>query len=367
MRCMNKIKVLFLNDELVGGGAEKVLRNLVNHMDPGKFCITVLTLRHTPPERYLAPHIRYKAIHRRGSPLLDLWLRLGIRMGWAYPLVIREKYDVEIAFLECFPTKLLARSTNKASLKLAWVHCDLEKKHLRPSYFSSYRCFDRVICVSRSVQERYSRLTGRTADVLKNVVDEQEMLEKAKEFQPKSYGNFTFAAAGRLSPEKGFDRLISAARRLESEGFSFTLWLLGDGRSRPDLEAAAGDNVIFLGFQENPYPYMAAVDAIVLPSRTEGSSTVAAEAMILGKPIVATDCPGMADLLAGCGLLTENSEAGIYDGMKRLLTDPTLREHLAAAAKERGRRFSKEESVRQVEDYLLQALEEKRGSPWKFT
>ena len=364
---MNRIKILFLIDELVGGGAEKVLRNLVNHMDSEKFEITVQTLHYTSPEGYLAPHIRYRAINRRGSPLLDFCLRLGIWMGWAYPLCIREKYDVEIAFLECFPTKLLARSTNEAALKLAWVHCDLERKHLRPSYFSCYCSFDRVICVSRAVRECFTRCTGRTADVLGNVLDEQEILEKSREFQTKSYETVTFAALGRLSPEKGFDRLLSAARRLESEGVSFTLLLLGDGPDRWKLEAAAGDNVVFLGFQENPYPYMAAADAIVLPSRTEGRSTVAAEAMILGKPIVATDCPGMGDLLAGCGLLTENSEDGIYEGMKGFLTDAALGARLAAAAKERGRGFQKEQAVRQVENYLLRALEEKRGSPWKFT
>lgn len=364
---MNKINVLFLIDELVGGGAEAALRNLVNHMDPESFSITVLTLHHTPREGWLAPHIRYKAINRRGSPLVDIGLRLGMKMGWAYPLVIREKYDVEIAFLECFPTRLLAGSTNKDGVKLAWVHCDLAKKHLRPSYFFAYRSFDRVVCVSRPVQERFAELADREADILENVVDEQEIREKARLFRPERSERFTFAAVGRLSPEKGFDRLVSAARRLEAEGFCFTLWLLGDGPERQNLEKAAGKHVAFLGFQENPYPYMAAADALILPSRTEGSSTVAVEAMILGKPMAAADCPGMADLLEGCGLLTQSSEAGIYRGMKQLLTDAALRERLGAAAKDRGSRISKEKSVRQAEAYLLRALEEKRGCPWKFT
>ena len=358
---------MFLIDELIGGGAEKVLRNLVNHLNPERYDITVQTLHYTPPEAWLAPHIRYKVINRRGSFLFGLWLRLCTQLGWAYPLYIREDYDVEIAFLECFPTKLLASSTNKNAVKLAWVHCDLEKKQLRPSCFSCYRSFDRVVCVSRSVQESFARLTGRSADVLENVLDEREILEKSMEFASKSYGNFTFAAVGRLSPEKGFHRLVSAARRLKAEGFVFTLLLIGAGPERPKLEAAAEENVVFLGFRENPYPYMAAADAILIPSRTEGCCTVAAEAMILGKPVAATNCPGMEDLLDGCGLLTENSEAGIYEGMKRLLTDTLLRESLSAAAKVRGRTFSKEKRVRATEEFLLRALEEKRGSPWKFT
>lgn len=367
MDFMNRIKILFLIDFLSGGGAERVLCTLASHLDPEKFAVTVQTVHGVNPEGYLAPQVRYRAINRRGRPLFDLWLRLCAQLGWAYPLYIRENYDIEVAFLECFPTKLLAASTNRAALKLAWVHCDLKKKWLPESYFAYYRSFDRVVCVSRSVRDSFVRLTGRDADIVENVLDAQSILKKSREFTPESDGKFTFAAVGRLSKEKGFDRLITAARQLRADGFDFSLWLIGDGPERSSLEAGAGDTVRFWGYQENPYPYMAAADAILVPSRTEGCSTVAAEAMILGKTIAATDCPGMADLLQGCGVLTENSEAGIYDGMKHLLTDPVLRAELAAAAKERGSDFSKEKTIRRAEGFLLRALEEKRGVPWKFT
>ena len=126
------IKILFFIDTLAGGGAEKVLRTLVNNMDQSKFSITVQTLEEVNPHEYLVPGIRYKAINRCktafGKKLFHFWIRLCAELKWLYPLYIRDDYDIEVAYLECGPTKILAGSTNKKALKLAWVHCDLIKK-----------------------------------------------------------------------------------------------------------------------------------------------------------------------------------------------------------------------------------------------
>lgn len=365
MGCMNKIKVLFLIDTLTGGGAEKVLRTLVNHLDPEKFQITVQTVAYTDPSAYVKPHIRYRAINRRNSRVFGLWLRLAAQLGWAYPLYIQDDYDLEVAFLECGPTKLLAQSTNSKAAKLAWVHCDLEKKQLPKRYYRLYGKFDRVVCVSENVRDCYTRLSGGRADVLDNIIDEEEILKKSREFLPEKSELFTFCAVGRLSREKGFDRLVEAAGRLKSEGFLFRVQILGDGPERGALERTEAAE--FLGFQENPYPYMVSGDAIVIPSRTEGCGTVAVEALILGRPILATACPGMDTLLGDAGLLTQNSTEGIYLGMRQLLENAALRERLSAAAARRGKAFLKEEALRRTEGYFLECLEEKRGKPWKFT
>jgi hypothetical protein len=75
----------------------------------------------------------------------------------------------------------------------------------------------------------------------------------------------------------------------------------------------------------------------------------------------------MGPLLQDAGLLVENSAQGIYLGLRRLLEDSILLAQLSAAAKHRGRTFSKTEAAARTEAYLLDALEEKRGKPWKFT
>lgn len=362
---MNKIRILFLIDTLTGGGAEKVLQTLVNHLNPEKFEITLQTVTYTDPAFRLKPHVGYRAINCLNSRMFHLWLRLCARMGWAYPLYIRGDYDVEVAFLECGPTKLLSRSTNRTALKIAWVHCDLERKRLPKGYWRCYRAFDRVVCVSENVRQSFEKSVGCPAEVLQNVIDTEEILEKSRGFALEKYEVFTFAAVGRLSREKGFDRLLTAAGQLRAEGFAFRLRLIGDGPERAELERMGDAD--FLGYQENPYPYIAGADAIVIPSRTEGCSTVALESLILGKAVVATNCPGMGTVLGDGGLLVENSTQGIYGGMKRILTEPALRASLADAAKIRGMHYDREKTVEKVENFILRNLEEKRGKPWEFT
>lgn len=371
------IKILFFIDTLSGGGAEKVLRTLVNNMDQSKFSITVQTLEEVDPRAYLAPWIRYKAINRCktsfGKRLFHFWIRLCAELKWLYPLYMKDDYDIEVAYLECGPTKIMAGSTNKKALKLAWVHCDLMKKEgiaeqtrKMKEYYSAY---DKVVCVSENVKDSFAQLFGEKPEalVLHNVNDEEEILEKAQMLPPESGMTTTFVAVGRLSFEKGNDRLLEACRLLKKAGFDFCLWIIGDGREREKLEktvCAYGLSrcVKLMGFQGNPYPYMVAADIIVVPSRYEGFSTVVTEALILGKPVVTTPCSGMQELLGNSqyGLITEDSVEGIYAGMKKMLEDPQLREQYARAAKLRGKAFSKAERVAETENFFHSVLKEKQ-------
>lgn len=365
------IKILFLIDTLTGGGAEKVLRTLVNNMDQSKFDITVQTLEYADPSRYLVPGIRYKAVSRcrtaLGKKLFHYWVRLCAELKWLYPLYVRDDYDIEAAYLEFGPTKILAGSTNPRAKKLAWLHCDLSRKGLSdPAKIrSQYDQFNKVVCVSRTVKKSYESMVGSSteATVLHNVNDEAEISQKASAYTVNKPEEVTFLAVGRLSFEKGNDRLLDACKLLSDEGLSCRLWLVGDGPERDALEKQVADlglddRVTFHGFQSNPYPYMRAADVIVTPSRYEGFSTVVTEALILGKPVVTTPCSGMDELLGSneFGLVTTDSVDGIYRGMKQMLEDPDLREHYARRAAVRGKDFSKEKTVKQTEQFFEDLL-----------
>lgn len=365
------MKILFFIDGITGGGAEKVLRTLVNNMDQSKFEITVQSLDTTDPAQYLAPGIRYKAINRCktawGKKLFHYWVRLCAELKWLYPLYIRDEYDIEAAYLEFGPTKILAGSTNQKAKKLAWIHCDLDKKGLSnpEKVKTQYEKFDKVICVSETVKQSYQKVVGSGTEalVLYNVNDEADILGKAEAFTVKKPEAVTFLAVGRLSHEKGNDRLLEACKLLKGEGHVFHLWLVGDGPEREKLmkqvsDLELNDQVSFLGFRENPYPYMRAADVIVTPSRYEGFSTVVTEAMILGKCVVTTPCSGMDELLGDneFGLITEDSVEGIYQGMKKMLEDAELRAHYAQKAAERGRDFSKDKLVKKTEQFFEELL-----------
>ena len=365
-------KILFFIESLEGGGAEKVLCNLVNAMDQTRFDITVQTLWKTDAARFLKPGIRYRYCYAAKNRFNSFRSRLEAADGLTYPLHIKGHYAIEVAYLEFGSTKIMAASTNRKALKLAWVHCDLMKKLSDPAAFVEkagdwYRSFDRVICVSQTARHSFVSLFGmedKTA-VLYNTVNDAEIREKSLQAGtlPLEKRRFTVLSVGRLSEEKQFGRLLSVHRRLLEAGLPHDLWILGEGDQRPVLEVyiaenGLSDSVRLPGFCSNPYPYMAQADLLVCSSRYEGFSTFITEGLILGRPIVTTDCSGMQELLGDSqyGLITENSEEGLYKGLKDLLANPERLGDYALAAKARGSAFSTGTLVKKTESFLEDSL-----------
>lgn len=368
------IKILFFIDSLGGGGAEKVLCNLVNGMDFSKFDITVQTLYPEEGRRALDERIHYKWCYPSASRINTPRMRAETALGLTYPLHIRDDYDVEIAYLECGPTKILSGSTNPKAVKLAWVHCDLAKKAEDPAEFvrktaKYYHKFDRIVCVSEDVRQSFLRMYGDAVPVqtLCNCYDDREIREKAAaELSVPHPAVPLCAAVGRMTRQKSFDRLLRVHDRLIREGIAHELWILGEGPDRPQLEQFIRErglegSVKLMGFQKNPYPYLNLADLLVCSSRFEGFSTVAVEGLILGKTMVTTRCTGMDEIFGDSesGLITENSEDGLYLGMKRMLTEPGLLEAYTEKAVQRGRDFGREKLVRDTERFFEQTLKEK--------
>lgn len=366
------IHILFFIEELSGGGAEKVLCNLVNSMDPDKFDITVQTLFRTDPGNRLRSGVHYRFCYKKRNSLHRFLSRAEAALGLTYRLHIKAAYDIEVAYLECGATKIISASTNRHAKKIAWVHCDLQKKMYDPQAFAKkaknwYRKFDRVVCVSGTVLHSFVSLfgTSQKPSVLYNTVDDQEILRKAAIELPSipRTNRPLVVSAGRLSYEKGYDVLLRVHKRLMGNGFLHDLWLVGDGSERDNLEAYIlqnnlQDSVRLLGYQENPYPYLNAADLLVCPSRFEGFSTFITEGLILGKPIVTTECSGMQELLGNSdyGFIAENSEDGLYYGMEKLLSSPSLLQEYACRAASRGHSFQKEALTQKTEEYFQDLL-----------
>lgn len=369
------IKILFYIDTLSGGGAEKVLRNLVNNMDQTKFDITVQTLEVCDPQKYLVEGIHYKAINRcktkLGKKLFSYWFRLCAELKLAYPVFVKGDYDIEVAYLECGATKVMAASTNKKALRLAWVHCDLKKKGIDIEKSRKfYKQFDKVICVSQDAKESYDTLFGDCtgAVVLHNVIDEEEIFHKAQMQSVEAPAGRYLMAVGRLAQQKNFTHLIDTCSRLRNDGYCFHLDILGEGPERRRLEEQIRrlhlESVVSLkGFIDNPYPYMEAADYIVCSSRFEGVSTVVTEALILGKSVITTPCTGMRELLGDSeyGLIAEDTEEGLYQSLCRILNSPELEKRYSMAAKKRGADFAKRKVVKETEEFFISELARKRS------
>ena len=151
--------LFFIDTGLTGGGAERVLCNLANALDPRRFDVTVMTLWPQADTSCLAPHVRCRSLYPVRNPLTRYLYRLENQLGLAARR-IREHYNLEVAYLENGSTKVIAGSKSNAK-KIAWVHCDLALKNLDDlsAYVKKtapwYEKFDRVVCVSEGVRESF--------------------------------------------------------------------------------------------------------------------------------------------------------------------------------------------------------------------
>ena len=153
--------------------------------------------------------------------------------------------------------------------------------------------------------------------------------------------------------------MLHIALRLKQSGYAFELWILGDGEEREMLQhyickKQLEDCVTLWGFQTNPYAFMTQSDLFVCSSSSEGYSTAVTEALILGLPVVTTDCSGMNELLQGekYGIITENSEATLFEGIKQLLDHPEQLSHYKEKVIKRGKEFTLEVLMKPIETLL---------------
>lgn len=392
-------KVLFLIHTLGAGGAEKVLVNLVNNLDKEKYDVTVMTVIDTGIYRQeLLPHIHYKTMFKKpkflgnnknkkekneSGSLLNktskikkmlaksysfFWKHAPVK--WIYKRKIKEKYDVEIAFLEGITAKVISAS-NQDSKKYAWIHVDLINEKKSEKVFKNrkvekkcYENFDKIITVSNTVREQFIKKFDYNSDdviVKYNVINDVEIVTKSNEEIPKlkENGGLKIITIGRLSNQKGYDRLLEVALRLKNDNLKFSISIIGVGPKESELKDFVLKNdltnyVDFLGFKKNPYPYLKQSDLFVCSSRSEGFSTVASEATILGIPIVATNCSGMHELLGDSeyGIITNNDTESLYNGLKEIICNKDKYNHYKKQIKLRKDFFSIENSVKSVENLI---------------
>lgn len=349
---MKKLQLLFLIESLSGGGAEKVLSVLLKYIDKTKFDITLCTIVDTgiyaeevkryvkytsilgnPQKKNLLSRILYKILYLLIYRILSPQL--------IYTLFIPKENDIEIAFVEGFCTKILSHSTNKKAKKIAWTHTDLINNHWITLVYKdkqeekkSYQRYDKIIGVSNTATNAIKQLYNvNNAITLYNPIESDNIIKRANEFitlPPKTQA-IRMVTVGRFVPQKAYDRLLRVIKRLYEDGYSIELWILGDGEQRPILEEYINTHslnkiIILWGFQKNPYPYLKHSDIFVCSSISEGYSTAVTEALILELPVITTACSGMDELLIDgkCGLITENSENGLYSGIKHVLDNPSL-------------------------------------------
>ena len=374
-------KVLFILPSLVIGGMERVQVTIANKLADAGYDVTVMTfdegddLRcelsdkvrfiHKEPNPFKImrriPYIRYKYYDN------GLWeTRASAKKLYQY-YVGDEHYDVEIAFFRGRAVKIISGSTNKESIKIAWVHSDLSKSGGFSANFKSedearaaYRAFDSIICVSNQAARGFRIAVGDFGDIrtIYNMLPVAEIRKKANETPTIKIekAKLHIVLAGHLiNKTKGQGRLINTIFKLRSEGADISLALIGGGNDEQLLRQMihqynADRYITITGNQSNPYPYIKEADLLVCASYFEGYNLTVAEALILGTPVLSTDCTGPNEILdyGRHGMIVENSEEGLYNGLKQFAKNPDLLKKYKEKALQRQDFFDEERIINQI-------------------
>lgn len=229
---------------------------------------------------------------------------------------------------------LLTRRASRANV--IFVHADLDSRSVKElkqmKRTIKFESFKKVVCVSNKAAESFKKhFTNQNVSVINNYIDGEKILKEANEqFEDaKSMaGTLSFVNICRQEEKsKKLTRVIYAVDRLVQEGFYFKLYLIGEGPDTAMYKTLVdkldlNEYIVFLGQKTNPYPYIKNSSALVFCSIFEGYGIVLDEARVLNTPFISTDVADARAIASeGYGIVCDNSEDGIYNGMKQFIKE----------------------------------------------
>lgn len=375
-----KIKILFRHRSMEMGGVEKVLLGLLNNLDPEKFEMTVcLTLNQGELRDEIPGHVRKIYLTDGKEDFSDNLLlkkiqlvarRVKLKKLKSNPAIIDrlidDAFDVEIG-MDYRDYDSILNSTNKKSKKIGWFHSEINVpkfQPLVPNILNSFPRFDHMVYCSHKIKDMmhhyYPDLNYPPESVIINPIPVEEIKHKAQEEPDRFPEGPVFVSIGRLHSRKGYHKLIEAHKRLIDEGFHHSIIIIGDGDEMKNLTSLAAKynlekTFILKGNQMNPYPYIKKADYFILPSESEAWPLVIAEALILQKPIIATN-------VGDVGLMIEDRKTGylisyktdeMYSAMRTFLTDSCLVAQIRENLTDIESQFDNQKIFNRIEEMII--------------
>lgn len=356
-----KKHILFIMPDLPSGGAEKVLIDILRNFDYKLYDVTLLLkYRQGVYLNDIPSAVRLRTMFGASNIWVERWHRLlGIMHCYhLYHSIVHKlvllftlrglKFDTIASFMEGEAVRLHSYIVGKAVKNVSWVHIDLKTKHWSKVFFRSdcqeqdaYEKMDSIIFVSQEAKVKFLELFGIDAEkccVQYNLIDSAAIRELALSKDVKKE-KLTVCMVGRLNGQKRYDRALRVVKRLKEDGRDFVLWILGEGALQGEIRETIDkygvvDYVELKGFVKPSYAYMKAADVYWNTSEAEGYPLVVCEALCLGLPVVATDICGTNEILAGgsYGLLTQEDDDSIYEGMRRMIESEAMRKEYSIKA-----------------------------------
>jgi glycosyltransferase involved in cell wall biosynthesis len=376
------IKVMIVINSLGGGGAERAVVNLLKGLNRKDFSITLL-LYEGIIDYPLQENVEVITLGLRSSRnIIKLTTGFITKIISITRLIRRNRPDIVFSMLSGtnviailakslsgVPCKAIVGEQNhpSMSLKIGMYH-GITKLLIKRLYPKA----EKIIAVSQGIKEdliKNFRLSGEKIEVIYNPTDitEIEMLSAEESSHPWFNDEPPIIiSVARLEKQKGHSYLIKAFS-LVRQSLVCRLLIIGKGEEEGKLVNAVNalelrDDVDFLGFQRNPFKYMARSSLFVLSSLYEGFGNVIVEGMALGLPVIATDCPsGPSEIIehGKNGLLVPvKDERALAQAILYVLTNDELRRKLAHEAKMRSHFFDLNRIVEQYSAVFLRTSQD---------
>ncbi len=370
-----RLRVLFYIAALNGGGAEKHLVRIINRLDREQFePVLVLARSGGAYDACVRKDVPTVVLHKTGFISVCRELRSAIRRH--QPHVVFSLLDP--SNIQCLmATRGLAHRPKTVvgvqnTPSMAYHGPWWSRRRLLMSLMSAlYPVADCVVASSRAVRDDLRSLSPTVAQhcrVIHNAGYDERVLRGATEQAPEIGSDGPLVVAcGRLTKQKGFTHLLDALAILRRT-IPARLCLVGEGPDHCLLQSRVrslrlDESVHLVGFQSNPFRFMAAADVFVLSSLWEGFGNVIVEAMACGTPVIAANCRSGPDEIIQHGvngmLVPPKDPRALADALMRLLTDDALNRRLSAHGKRRARDFSDRIITRRYEQLFMHLAAEK--------
>lgn len=296
-------KIAIFQRDMSIGGIQRSLLNMLTNMDLS--CYEVDLFLFAEPEICDIEELQNVNLHiLRPLFYLNRIIRFDVlKKMLTYDLPDKE-YDLAIDFNSYSNECALCTLEVNAKKRIMWIHNDVKIEHknsqkyriLWSRFKNKFRYFDEFVAVSHGIVEPFREMTGiqdKKITVIPNSINTLQLIQKSREeidfrVEP-DITNFIFV--GRFNHQKGIDILLDYFARAVEKRHDIHLYLLGSGPEELKISQQIetqnlGDFVTILDAVENPYPYMAQMDALVLTSRHEGQGMVLWEAKALGLDLI---------------------------------------------------------------------------------
>jgi len=371
----------FLNSPGVPGGVEEHVAELALRLPDDRFAVTVVCPSACRP--FFEPLVRTG----RRVIALDLYRPRHLLAMRQFVHLLRTE-AIDIVHSHQFAATMYAAPL----ARLAGVPTVVETPHVREAWrrgwlkrsyvidWLIYTMVDRFVAVSRANERHLTEGKGCRPDRIVQIHNGRDLSAFTPDAAARARtraclgigaGELLIVHVGRLAEQKGHRHLLDAYTNVRRQVPGARMAFVGDGELRADLEGLVRErgwaaDVLFTGYQSAVRDFLAAADIVALPSLFEGLPLVAVEAGAMGRPMVATDVDGTAEVVLDgvTGLLVPPGDpAPLARALIDLAGDPVRREHMGVAARKFiVERFGIEQHVAQHMAFYASLMTGRRGA-----